>query len=172
MTGWNVTGCVSGVVTKVGQSPGISVGICYWHLPPSWNSYHTQSMHIKGVWYTLYVVSGHMVVAKHGRLECDRLCKWGCDQSGTITWNSCSILWLAPPTLLKLISNPHIKGVWCTLYVNSGQLVVAKNDRLECDRLCKWGCDQSGTITWHSCSILWLAPPTFLKLISHPVHEN
>jgi hypothetical protein len=25
MTGWNVTGCVSGVVTKVGQSPDIAV---------------------------------------------------------------------------------------------------------------------------------------------------
>jgi hypothetical protein len=65
MTGWNVTDGVSGVVTKVGQSPGIAVVFYDWHLPPSWNSYHTQSMHIKGVWYTLYVVSGHMVVASH-----------------------------------------------------------------------------------------------------------
>jgi len=42
MTGWNVTGCVSGVVTKVGQSPGIAVVfydgtslLCETHITPS-----------------------------------------------------------------------------------------------------------------------------------------
>ena len=49
----------------VGLTLGIAM-VCYdWGPPPSWYSYHIQHIHSKGVWYTLYVGSGHMVAAKH-----------------------------------------------------------------------------------------------------------
>ena len=113
------------MVTPVGFAMGIAIVWNDCDPPPSWYSYHVLSIHIKGVWYTLYVVSGHKDVPNTVMVRSgDSTVAVGFAMGIAIVWNDCG----PPPSWYSYhILSIHIKGVWYTLYVVSGHMVVAKH---------------------------------------------
>jgi hypothetical protein len=97
---------------------GLTLSIAFvrndWGPPPSWNSNHIQSIHIIGNWYTLYVVSDHMVAAKHC---CSMLAYWVPCVTTAWNWNTyeTTMTWLRWGTNYEWTALPYYMYKKCLI---------------------------------------------------------